>query len=192
MYQRSLRSDWERVRKTGSPGSSRKVSKLRRACTHLHNALYHASHHPRDMLWCCIQSLPWRRQRPVNSDAEKSPGSSTTEPLDLASDEGSSVQEDLWRRCVAAKTDEAKDGPTPFHYELSSQTTFQSALAGLTDQYTAHGFVNKIPKVKAILSNLQPFVAVVSTMIQANPGVAALVWGSTQLILSVSYPSRLC
>lgn len=181
----SLKDDWAQL----VQNNQRRYSPIYVQDTNNRASHRHILHCVREMLCIRIPPFPpWRQRRARDGHGEKSSsGSSDTEPLDLFRDEGCSVQDDIWRQCVAAKTEEAKDGPTPFHHELAWHATFQSALKDLTDQYTAHGLVARIPRIKAILSNLQPFVAVVSAMVQSNPGVAALVWGSTQLILSVRY-----
>ena len=119
------------------------------------------------------------------TDGEK-PILNLVEPLDLLQDEGTTRQADLWRLCVQSKKDEARIGPSPFYHELCQQLTFQSALQQLTDQYTTNGFVAKIPKIRSILTSLQPFVAVLSAMTQSDPNTPALIWASIRFILSVS------
>jgi hypothetical protein len=43
----------------------------------------------------------------------------------------------------------------------------------------------------SMLQSIQQFSAIVDTFISANPGIAALIWGSIKLIILVSHPSRL-
>jgi hypothetical protein len=144
------------------------------------------------MDFCCILKLFSSNSRSGQfgqdfSDYEKSvsntPDSSRT--FDLTSDEGANIQEELWQLSLQQKLREAKLGEEQFYYDLSLHATFDTALSSLTQTYTDNGFTHRLPRVQAILGAIQPFSSVITTMVQSNPTIASLVWGSIQLILKV-------
>ena len=46
-------------------------------------------------------------------------------------------------------------------------------------------------RAHSMLQSIQQFSTIVDTFISANPGIAALVWGSVKLTVLVGHPSRL-
>jgi len=105
--------------------------------------------------------------------------------IDLLSDEGSSFQDDQWRLRLRDKLLSYKESPFPIYYELATTATFDSALETLTRRYTDLGASKFVPNIRKILDMIQPFTATITSMVQSNPTVACLVWGSTQLVLTV-------
>ncbi len=107
----------------------------------------------------------------------------TTE-IDLLMDEGASFQDDQWRLHLRDKLLESQESPQAFYHELARSATFDSALEMLTRTYTENGCQKWVPRVQKILDTIQPFTAAITTMVQSNPTVACLVWGSIQLTLA--------
>lgn len=118
---------------------------------------------------------PVPRVRPLNK------------PVDLLGDEGANAQSDLWLFTLSEKLETAKTINDPLGREFLKQATFESSLTFLTTQYTKNGFTRRIPEISNVLSTIQPFTAAITTLAQTSK-VAALVWGSVQLILTVNSP----
>jgi len=144
------------------------------------------------MDFCCIPKLFSSnfRSGPFGqdfSDYEKSVSttSDSSRTFDLTSDEGANIQEELWQLSLQQKLREAKSGEEQFYYDLSLHATFDTALTSLTRTYTDNGFTHRLPRVQAILGAIQPFSTAITTMVQSNPTIASLVWGSIQLVLQV-------
>lgn len=106
--------------------------------------------------------------------------------IDLLSDEGSSFQDDQWRLVLRDKILVSREGTFSFHDDLAETATFESALEELTRTYTSHGLTKCVPHIQDILKTVQPFATAITTIVQASPTVACLVWGSVQLVLGVS------
>jgi hypothetical protein len=110
--------------------------------------------------------------------------------IDLVSNEGANLQDDLWKLCFRAKLEDAHPREYQFYRRLSGTLVYSSyefSLQALEKRYSQHGLARHIPKIRSLLSTLQPFTAAISTMVQAHPNVAALVWGSIQVVLEVSF-----
>lgn len=145
----------------------------------------------RAMEWCCIPT-PWtndHRSKNVSlvddEDVTDPSDSSSNEKIDLLSDEGATMQEELWVLTLKEKLRDAKTAAEPFFHELATHATFDSSLQFLTTHYSQNGFSKRMSQITPILNAIQPFATAISTMVQAHPEIAALVWGSVQLILQV-------
>lgn len=140
---------------------------------------------------CCLQcnilGLFRARKHARNGD----PGAKvfdSDEKIDLVSDEGSNLQQDLWKLCFRAKIQNASPEDYAFYERLVSNiatASYTTSLQLLQNRYTAHGLARYVPQIRNVLVTLQPFVSVISTLVQSDPQIAALVWGSVQVVLHV-------
>jgi len=146
------------------------------------------------MEWCCVPQLFHVRffqadttQSGRDEKTTASSGLSTVnEPIDLLNDEGAGIQDDLWKLTVQHKLRSAKSIDNQFFGNLSAHTTFDSALEALTQAYNENGFARKMPLVQNLLKAIRPFTTVITTMVQSDPTISALVWGCIQMVLHVS------
>ncbi|KAH8751542.1 hypothetical protein BGZ57DRAFT_934406 [Hyaloscypha finlandica] len=88
----------------------------------------------------------------------------------LSSDEseGASYQQDLWQTVLQRKTRNNRLTIT------GSSDTSELFLQSLTTAYNQNGLAQKMPRIREIFSDIEPFVSAINTMVQAN-AVAALV-----------------
>ena len=147
--------------------------------------------------WCFS-----RRGRP--SSAEKSHDSSSTD--DVFTDEGASYQRDQWQLVLAENRKamlQALDHPTRARSKpvgiapgdlLDSLTdgklTAEHCLQQVSAMYNQNKFAQRMPRILAIFTGLQPFTAAVTTLAQTNIA-SALVWGSLALVFQVCDHQRL-
>lgn len=149
------------------------------------------------MDWCCVPQLFRIRffqaegglQVREKITALSSLSATGDKSVDLLSDEGAGIQDDLWRLTVQQKLRSAKLIDSHVVEQLSTHATFDSALESLTQSYNENGFARRMPFVQSLLNAIRPFTAVISTMVQSDPTISALVWGSVQLVLQV-IPTR--
>jgi hypothetical protein len=110
------------------------------------------------------------------------------ENVDLLSDEGSTMQQELWNLCFREKLQSADPKDHAFYESLrqtSKDNTAETAITSLRERYEQRGYTTHAPEISNLMNILKPFVAVVSIMAQANV-VAALVWSSTVILFEVS------
>jgi hypothetical protein len=93
--------------------------------------------------------------------------------------EGASYQQDLWQMVLQRKTRNNRLTIT------GSSDTSELFLQSLTTAYNQNGLAQKMPRIREIFSDIEPFVSAINTMVQAN-AVAALVWGSLTLVFQVT------
>lgn len=67
----------------------------------------------------------------------------------------------------------------------SNLSSFQACIKRLIDQYEAKSVSKHLLAFDPYLAHLDSFSKCVSTMVQSNPQVAALVWGGTQILIVV-------
>jgi hypothetical protein len=148
------------------------------------------------MEWCCVPQLSRIRFFQVEGGLQgrekitASSSSSTTvdKPVDLLSDEGAGIQDDLWRLTFQQKLRTARLIDSHVVEQLSTHATFDSALESLTQSYNGNGLARRMPLVQSLLNAIRPFTAVISTMVQSDPTIPGLVWGSVQMVLQVIPP----
>ena len=140
---------------------------------------------------CCLQcniSGLFRARKHTRNDDTGGKVSDSDEKIDLVNDEGSNLQQDLWNLCFRAKIQNAHSEDYSFYERLVSNlgtASYTTSLQLLTNRYTEHGLARYVPQIRNVLATLEPFTSTIDTMVQSDPQIAALVWGSVQAVLHV-------
>jgi len=101
------------------------------------------------------------------------------------SDEGANYQQDLWQSVLQRKLYKSSRYPNQLMtIPAGSNFTAEAFLQNLTTAYNQNGFAQKVPRIREIFQNIDPFISAINTMVQAN-SVASLVWGSVTLVFQV-------
>ena len=90
--------------------------------------------------------------------------------------------------CFRLKIQGSKADDYEFYQRLSrsiANNNYESSLRYLSELYTSHGFIKCVPRLRNVLEMLAPFNQAIGTMVQSDPQVAALVWGSVQIVFQV-------
>lgn len=112
--------------------------------------------------------------------------------VDLLEDEGPHLQDELWDICLNQKLNASSQVDISPSNSLRTRLTsgsYEESLKYLAAKYEEKGLSNFIPRIEALLHAVQPFTSALNTIVQANPQVAGLVWGSMQILLTV-YQSK--
>lgn len=67
----------------------------------------------------------------------------------------------------------------------SSLSGFQTCVKQLSDKYGAKSVSKQLLAFDPYLAHLDSFSKCISTMVQSNPQVPALIWGGTQVLIVV-------
>lgn len=120
--------------------------------------------------------------------------------LNLLEDEGENYQKDLWQLLLAEKTrllTEASNrrsqktlNPDITTIRAADITSPNDFLQSLTTLYNKNGYAQRMPRIRELFSDIQPFISAVNTLVQTNV-VSALVWGSLCLVFEVGQPDTL-
>jgi hypothetical protein len=62
------------------------------------------------------------------------------------------------------------------------------AVKGFREKYRNKSISRALDSINPLLNNLRSLNGVVDTMVQSNPEIAALVWGSVKFVLEVTLP----
>ena len=86
------------------------------------------------------------------------------------SDEGATYQQDLWQLVLQRKLCKTKRYPDQLTMTTPAGSYFtpEAFLQNLTTTYNQNGFAQKVPRIREIFLNIEPFVSAINTMVQAN------------------------
>ncbi|KAI0453559.1 pfs domain-containing protein [Xylaria acuta] len=114
---------------------------------------------------------------------------------DLLNDEGSDYQNRLWRIALVEKRQMLEDtmakiDPLPKNNSVALSTkldnlvslTPESCLQTLSSMYWQNKFSKRMPRLRQIFVNMEPFVASITTIAQTHE-VAAVVWGCLTFVM---------
>jgi hypothetical protein len=92
---------------------------------------------------------------------------------------------ETWNKSLAKQRERL--GVTKYNevIKVLDYSTFDNEVQSLTTRYNNKTFTKCVTKLSGLFQFLRTFTAVISTMVQANPAVAALVWGSVLVLLEV-------
>jgi hypothetical protein len=148
-------------------------------------------------IFCCLRPRQPGRGvfgQPLSKDSDRSSSSDLSiqlQKVNLLTDEGSNLQKDLWSLCFQARI--RRSSPEDYEFcqnlfKTLDTSSYETSLKSLTDQYAAHGLSQYGPRVRKILDTIHPFSDAITTFVQSDPQISALVWGSVQVLLVVSWP----
>lgn len=63
--------------------------------------------------------------------------------------------------------------------------SFQAEIGGMFTKYTSKTTTTCLQRLKPVFDHLHNFTNAIGIMVQSNPAIAALVWGSVVIILGV-------
>lgn len=95
---------------------------------------------------------------------------------------------DLWSEAIERFRQNVKPEAFAQVVEVRSLENLMKTLSDYKQRYQGKKLPILISRSLPFLENLRSFCGVIDTMIQANPTIAALVWGSLKLILDVFQP----
>jgi hypothetical protein len=97
--------------------------------------------------------------------------------------------EDSVVQCLAQL--DPKDAKYVQHLPGLGQDGLGTYLCSLVDSYSEQRAAKILSLVQPIALAVKSFSRVIGSMVQSNPAIAGLVWGSVQLLLEVSTPPLL-
>lgn len=161
-------------------------------------------------LFCCLAGRP-KHATVSHSHSEKlsSTGTNDLPKLNLLEDEGESYQRDLWQLAISEKAQQLDKACSSRSLSIQDQDVAEiqavfkanttaspdDFLQALTALYNKNGFAQRMPRIREIFADVQPFISAVNTLVQADMA-SALVWGSLCLVFAVgaifSFPADSC
>jgi hypothetical protein len=140
---------------------------------------------------CC---LPLSRRQVRTTDEDSTKTCVVSPPAyDLIANEGADYQQRLWSLVL----DEKKRSLTQARNLVKTRdtvtdiTTPETYLQSLTAAYNESGFAQRMPRIREIFANIEPFTQAITTMVHSEM-ICALLWGSLMLVFQVSRCSCPC
>lgn len=150
-------------------------------------------------LFCCLSAGP-KDDSGSNSYSKVflSKESNELPKLNLLEDEGEGYQRDLWQLAISEKAQQldkiaGSRSPSVQGEDVAAiQTVFKANtsaspddfLQALTALHNKSGLAQRMPRIREIFADIQPFISAVNTLVQADMA-SALVWGSLCLVFAV-------